>query len=113
MNCPLGLWEGARTPILSKGNGADDETTGCVVEGDGEEDQLGRRGRDHRGDLPDDEAVAGTDGRRGLQRTGGPTEGQAEWEAGAAQNGRAGAGAVPGHVLRPEHAALPREAARE
>src|SRR5258708_28417133 len=100
MKCPLGSWGGAGTPILSKGNGADDETTGCVVESDGEEDQLGRRGRDHRGELPDDEEVAGADGRRRLQRVGRPTEGQAQQQASAAEDGGTRASAGPGHLLR-------------
>jgi hypothetical protein len=39
-------------------SGADDETTRCVVEGDGKEDQLVVGGGDHRGDGADDEAVA-------------------------------------------------------
>src|SRR2546423_12399749 len=53
---------GYPSAVLRGGNGADDETAGCAVESDGEEDHLvGGRG-DHRGDGSEHAAMAGTAG---------------------------------------------------
>lgn len=40
--------------VLGRGDGADDETTRRVVEGNGQEDHLVGRGGDHRGERSDD-----------------------------------------------------------
>src|SRR5208282_2619349 len=98
MICPLRGWGGARTPKPSKGSGADDDTTGRVVEGDGQEDELGGRSRDHRGKLPDDETVAGADGGGRLRWSGGSTERQAQCKAGRAEDSGTGTGAVSGNL---------------
>src|SRR3974390_2241227 len=100
------------TAILRGGNGADDETARRVIESDGQEDHVVGGRRDHWGDRPDHEAMAGTIGLRRLFRPGGPAQGQAQRPAGSDRDGGGGAAALPGGLLRPEHAALPGEAAR-
>src|SRR6202162_443022 len=118
MNCPLlkkrrgKLGGGHSSAILRGGNGADDETTRRITEGDGEEDPLVGCSRDHRGHGPDDAAVAGAAGSRRIFGAGGPAQGEAERQAGATGPGGGSAAAVPGSVFRFEHPALPREAER-
>src|SRR5580658_2825697 len=119
MNCPLlkkrrGTLEVEDLKAVPRsGNGADDEVTRRAVKSHGEEDQLVGGGGDHRGDGPDDEAVARAAGDRWLFGLGGPAQGEAERQAGAGgQGGRSAAAVSPG-VLRSEHAALSREAQRE
>src|SRR5581483_11696209 len=102
-----GLWAN----VFRCRNGADDETTRCAVEGDGQEDQLGD-GRDHRGDAAHDAALEGAAGGAWIQRPGGPAKRKGEFPARAAEDGRTGAGVVSGEVLRPERAAFPRETGR-
>ena len=104
---------GGRNPaVLRRRNGADDETTRRAVEGDGEEDHLVGGGRDHRGDATGRCGGGGSglekDGYSGLadRRKGKPSEQRVPLAT-----RRGGAAAVPGDVLRPEHPALPREAA--
>src|SRR2546426_7578029 len=46
---------------------------------------------------------------RSLRWAVGPATGEADSEAGAGRDGRKGAGALPGEIFRPQHAALPRE----
>src|SRR5436309_2061921 len=103
---------GYPSAVLRSGNGADDETTGCAVESDGEEDHLVGGGRDHRGDGSDDAAVAGTAGVGGVFGAGGPAQRQAQRQEGAAGEGGTGAAAIPGDLLRSEHSAFSREARR-
>ena len=59
------------TAVPRGGNGADDETTGCAIESDGEEDHLVGGCGDHRGDGSDNATVAGTAGVGWLFRVGG------------------------------------------
>ena len=73
-------------------DGADDETTGRAVEGDGKEDHLVGGGGDHRGKRPDDAAVAGTAGGRRLFGSGGPAQGQSQRTACSAEDSRRDAG---------------------
>src|ERR1035441_1615035 len=97
--------------VLRHRDGADDENSRRVVEGDGEEDHLVGGGRDHRGDGSDDASLAGAHGDRWLRGTGRPPQGKAERSAGSGGYGREGIGPVPGDLLRPEHSPLSRKAA--
>src|ERR1035438_1013602 len=106
MTCPRALWRvtlgsGRNPAIFSRRDGADDEGTRRVTEGDGEEDHLVGGGGNHRGDGPDDAAVEGADGGRGLCGTGGPAQGKSDRAAGSGSHGGGGVAAVPGRVLRP------------
>ena len=72
-----GGWEGAyRSPVHRHGNGADDEATRRVVEGDGQEDHLVAGRRDRGSDQPDNEAVEGTNGSPRVFGLGRPAERQ-------------------------------------
>src|SRR5580658_1230862 len=106
------LGGGNLSAVLRGGNGADDETARRAVESNGEEDPMVGRGGDHRSHGPDDAAVAGTAGSRGVCGAGGSAQGKAERQAGAAGQGGGSAAAVPGGVFRFEHTAFPREAER-
>src|SRR6185503_16927668 len=105
MKCPhlKSQWRKLRggnpSAVHRGGNGADDETTGCAIEGDGEEDHLVGGGGDHRGDGANDAAVAGTAGVGWLFGVGGPTQRKAQRQAGTAGEGRTGAAAIPGDLL--------------
>src|SRR5271170_5432688 len=98
--------------VHRSGNGADDEVTGCAVEGNGEEDHLVGSCRNHWGDGSDNEEVAGAAGVGWLLRLGGPAQGQAERQTDTAGEGRRGAAVVSGDLFRSEHPALSREARR-
>src|SRR5437868_3204856 len=106
------LRDGYPSAVLRGGNGADDETAGCAVESDGEEDHLVGGRRDHRGDGSDDAAVAGTAGVGGVFGADGPAQRQAQRQEGAAGESGTGAAAVPADLLRSEHPAFSREARR-
>ena len=58
------LGSGRNPAVLSRRDGADDESSRRAAEGDGEEDHLVGGGRNHRGDGSDDAAVAGAARRR-------------------------------------------------
>ena len=117
MICPLDAsgWRswlgGSPQAVPSRGSGADDETTGCLAESDGEKDHVVGRGRDHRSERADDEALAGAVGEAWLLGVGRSAEGPTECEAGAAGDGGDRAAALPGELLRFQHPALSREAA--
>src|SRR5665647_2592363 len=97
--------------VLRHRDGADDESSRRVVEGDGQEDHLVGGGGDHWGDGSDDAPVAGADGGRRLRGTGRPSQRKAECSADPGGHGREGIGPVPGDVLRFEHSPLSRKAA--
>src|ERR1035437_3853988 len=103
---------GNLSAVLGGGNGADDETAGRAIESDGEEDHLVGGRRDHRGDGSDDAAMAGAAGKGRVFGPGGPAQRQAERSASPVGDGGTGAAAVPGDLLRSEHAALSGEARR-
>src|SRR5258708_648502 len=100
------------TAVPRGGNGADDETTRRAVEGNGEKDHLVGSSRDHRGDGSDDEAMAGAAGGSRLLRGSRPAQKQAQRPPGSSGKSGGSVAAVPGHLLRSEHAALPRKTPR-
>src|ERR1017187_7416598 len=103
---------GGRNPaVLSRRDGADDEGTRRVVEGDGQEDHMVVGGGNSGGNGSDDAPVAREIGDGRLCGAGGSPQGKAECPAHSAGNDREGAGALQGDVLRPEHPALSRKAA--
>src|SRR6202521_4332708 len=86
---------------LSEGrDGAGNESTGCDVAGDGEEDYLVAGGGDSGDQRPTHAALAGALRGRGLQRVVGPATGQAVASARAAGEGGEGVCALPGEVFR-------------
>src|SRR6185295_5087335 len=93
-------------------SGADDEDTRRAIEGDGQEDQLAVGGGDYRRDAADDATVAHTLSRAWLRRVARSAQRQAQPEARSLGDLRAGAGAVPDPLLRPQGEALSREAER-
>src|SRR5438093_12125123 len=105
------LGGGQNPAVLSRRDGADDESSRCAVEGEGEEGHVVGGGGNHRGDGSDDAAMAGATGKGRLCRAVGSAEGKTECSAHPAGNGRGGARSLPRNVLRPEHPAFPREAA--
>src|SRR5256884_741698 len=74
---------GYPSAVLRGGNGADDETAGCAVESDGEEDHLVGGRRDHRGHGSEHAAMAGTAGIGRGFGAGGSAQRQAQRQAGA------------------------------
>src|SRR5215218_3243552 len=100
-----------RRADLSRGNGADDESTRSDSEGSGRQADVGGGCRDHGRDRPDDAALARAIERAWLQRVVGLPEAAAEPEASADGDGGKGVAVVPGAVLRFQRAALSREAA--
>jgi ferredoxin len=79
--------------------------------GDGQEDHVVERGRDHRGQRPHDAALARAAGEIRLRGLGRSPQRQAQRQASAAGDGGDRAAAVSADLLRPEHQALSREAA--
>src|ERR1700745_235467 len=97
---------------LSEGrDGAGDESTGCDVAGDGEEDHLVAGGGDPWDQRPAHAALAGALRRRGVPRVIRPEAGKAVETAGAGGDGGEGVRALAGEVFRSERAALSREVA--
>src|SRR5450755_1699309 len=93
---------GGRNPaVLSRRDGADDEGTRRVVEGDGQEDHMVVGGGNSGGNGSDDAPVAREIGDGRLCGAGGSPQGKAECPAHSAGNDREGAGALQGDVLRP------------
>src|SRR5271157_589988 len=102
---------GGRNPaVLSRRDGADDESSRRVVEGHGEEDHLVGGGGNHRGDGPNHAPMAGAIGEGWLYWLGRPAEGQTERAANPCGHGGGGLAAVSRGVLRPEHPAFSRKA---
>src|SRR6201997_205433 len=92
-------------------DGAGDESTGCDVAGDGEEDHVVAGGGDSWDQRPAHAAVAGALRGTGLQRVAGPAAGPALASPGAGGDGGESVRLVPGEVFRSERAALSREVA--
>src|SRR3954464_7440671 len=105
------LGRGRNPAVLSRGDGADDESSRRAIEGDGEEDHLVGGGGNYWGDGSDDATVAGAAGNGWLLRAGGPAQGKAERAADTFGDGGEGTRALQGYVLRSEHPTLPRKAA--
>ena len=102
---------GGRIPaVLGRRDGADDEGTRRVAEGHGQEDHLVGGGRDFGSERSDDAPVAGSTGGAWLRGVGGSAQGETEPAAHPVGDGGGDAAPVSREVLRPEHAALPREA---
>src|ERR1051325_961681 len=103
---------GGRNPaVLSRRDGADDESPRRAAEGNGEEDHLVGGGGDCGRDGPDDAPMARALRKGRLRGLGGPAQGETEREADSGGYGREGAWAVSGTLLRPEYSSLPREVA--
>src|ERR1035437_3202549 len=96
--------------VLRRRDGADDESSRRVIEGEGQEDHLVGGGGDYRSERPDDEAVAGASGEAWLLGPGGPAQGKAERSAHPTGHRGGGVAALPGRVFRSEHSAFSREA---
>jgi hypothetical protein len=94
-----------------RADGAGDESTGCDVAGDGEEDYPVAGGGDSGDQRPAHAALAGALRGRGLQRVVGPATGQAVAPARAGGDSGEGVRVIPGEVFRSERAAFSREAA--
>src|SRR2546429_4473994 len=73
---------GYPSAVLRGGNGADDETAGCAIESDGEEDHLVGGRRDHRGHGSEHAAMAGTAGIGRGFGAGGSAQRQTQRQAG-------------------------------
>src|SRR6201997_5426556 len=102
----------AKHGLLPEGrDGAGDESTGCDVASNGEEDHVVAGGGDPGHQRPAHAAVAGALRGRGLQRVTGPAAGQALAPPGAGGDGGESVRIVPGAVFRSERAALSREVA--
>src|SRR6516162_10105823 len=80
--------------------GAGHEDSGSHIASDGEEDQLGASGGNHRHQRPADAPLVPALPRVWLRRALRPPSGTSEPEACAGPDGRTGAGTVPGPVLR-------------
>src|SRR4029077_11076097 len=81
----------AKHGLLPEGrDGAGDESTGCDVAGDGEEDHLVAGGGDPWDQRPAHAALAGALRRRGVQRVIRPEAGEAVETAGAGGGGGGG-----------------------
>src|SRR5579884_3980743 len=120
MICPLSekrsrrarLGVGIQPNVYELRDGADDEGARSAVAGHGEENYLVASGGDHGSERADNAALAGAPGGGRLRRAGGPAQRGGEPEAGATGDLRKSAGVVSGKILRPEYAALSREAER-
>src|ERR1041385_4977554 len=119
MKCPLEervgkarRCEGHRGADTSRGNGADDEDTGSDLEGDGGKAEVVGSGRDHRGERPDDAAVAGAVSGARLQRAVGSPQAESESEADRGGSAGESVATLPGEVFRLQRAAFSREAGR-
>src|SRR6476646_79286 len=102
--CPLWsagvkLGSGRIPAVLSRRDGADDESSRRAVEGDGEEDHLVGGGGNHRGDGPDDAAVAGATRAGRLRRAGRSAERQAQLAGDSSGDRREGSRTVSGNIL--------------
>jgi hypothetical protein len=75
------LGGGENLAVLSRRDGADDESSRRVAEGYGQEDHLVGGGRNHRGNGSDDAALAGATGAARLCWTGGPAQRKAQCAA--------------------------------
>src|SRR5579864_3229455 len=86
---------------LSEGrDGAGDESTGCDVAGNGEEDHVVAGGGDPGHSRPAHAALAGALRGRGIQRIAGPAAGQAVAAPGGGGDGGESVRLVPGEVFR-------------
>src|SRR2546430_4189781 len=94
---------GYPSAVLRGGNGADDETAGCAVESDGEEDHLVGGRRDHRGHGSEHAAMAGTAGIGRVFGAGGSAQRQAQRQAGIGWEGGTRTSGVPGGLTLSVH----------
>src|SRR3954451_23871001 len=119
MICPLSekrsrgvrLGFGMQPNVYQLRDGADDEDSRSAVTRHGEEDHVVASSRDHRGQRTHDAALAGAAGTARLVRIERSAQRLGESDACAAGDVRTAAGLVPGTLLRPKHAAFPRETA--